>query len=67
MKCEKSKCHSTISKDFVEQQHWLAAHLATTVGGDGSSVLIFVAGMADIVSITEKIEQIFVPGLICKW
>jgi HrpA-like RNA helicase len=47
----------------MEKLHVVACHLALAVGSPGSSVLIFVPGMMDIVSITERIEQIYVVGI----
>jgi len=51
------------SSSEVEQLHDLAVYLTKAIGSHGSSVLIFVSGMMDIVSISELIEKIKIPGI----
>jgi HrpA-like RNA helicase len=56
------KCSQTPSMQHMESLFTVAAYLATVVGNPGTSVLIFVTGMNDIVAIMEIIEGIIVPG-----
>lgn len=60
--CEKSKCKVAPTASTMEKLHALAAQITASVGGNGSSVLIFVPGMSDIESIIELIEKIDIPG-----
>ena len=46
----------------LEQLYHLAVFLAKAIGSHGSSILIFVAGMMDIVCISELIKKIVIPG-----
>mmetsp|Transcript_4342 Transcript_4342/g.10499 ORF Transcript_4342/g.10499 Transcript_4342/m.10499 type:complete len:1328 (+) Transcript_4342:191-4174(+) len=46
------------SRDLATKQHEIAVPLCQALGGAGSSVLIFVAGMADIEAFAEKFELI---------
>jgi len=46
----------------MEHLYSLAARVAISVGQPGSSVLIFVPGMKDIESISEKIDETYIPG-----
>eukprot|EP00980_Cylindrotheca_fusiformis_P003410 scaffold758_cov104-Cylindrotheca_fusiformis.AAC.9 len=55
--CQKKRCNSAPSPTELTKRCSLAAHLAKAVGRPGSSVLIFVPGMNEIVSITECIED----------
>jgi HrpA-like RNA helicase len=61
--CLKLKCSKSPSMGYMENLFNVAATLATVVGKPGTSVLIFVAGMNDIVSITDIIETIRSPGI----
>jgi HrpA-like RNA helicase len=63
VECGKMKCRSSPNSQQMEKLHMIACHIAMAVGNPGSSVLIFVPGMLDIVSISEKLEQIYVPGV----
>lgn len=63
VKAQKVKGPVVPSHFEVEQLYHLAVYLTKTIGSTGSSVLIFVAGMNDIVSITELIEKIVIPGI----
>jgi HrpA-like RNA helicase len=60
--CEKSKCKVAPTASTMEKLHTLAAQITASVGGNGSSVLIFVPGMSDIESIIELIEKFDIPG-----
>lgn len=51
------------SMSYMEKLYSLVAYLATVIGKPGSSVLVFVSGMNDIVAITELVEQLYVPGV----
>ena len=44
-------------------QHPLVKAIVRSVGTPGSSILVFVPGLADILVLTDKIEQL--PGFIC--
>jgi HrpA-like RNA helicase len=55
-KCNKSRCQLAPNSHHILKLHHLAAQIAVEVGKGGTSVLIFVSGMADIVSITEIFE-----------
>ncbi|KAH8071535.1 hypothetical protein JL720_11420 [Aureococcus anophagefferens] len=43
-------------------QHKVVAEIVRAVGTAGSSVLVFVAGMADILELTEKVDALNVTG-----
>jgi HrpA-like RNA helicase len=60
--CEKSKCRSTPSNTHMDNLYQLAVRVTAAVGQPGGSVLIFVAGMNDIISIIDKIEGLYMPG-----
>lgn len=61
--CRVMKCLRPPSMSYMEKLYSIVAYLATVVGKPGSSVLIFVPGMNDIVAITELVEQLYVPGI----
>lgn len=61
--CLKLKCSRSPSISYMEKLYTLASFLATSVGSVGSSVLIFVPGMQDIVQLTEMIELACVPNV----
>jgi HrpA-like RNA helicase len=61
--CESKRCNSAPSQAELTKRFSLAARLTTIVGTPGSSVLIFVPGMNEIVSITECIENFYIPGV----
>ena len=56
--CEKTLCQIAPNAHQLTKLHHLAVQIAVEVGKGGTSVLIFVPGMADIVSITEMFELI---------
>ena len=60
--CDKSRCKQEPSNHYMEGLHQLAVRTSSAVGRPGSSVLIFVPGMHDIVSIIDLVEQLYVPG-----
>jgi len=59
--CIRTRCQMAPNANYIQKLHLLAAHIAVEVGKGGSSVLIFVPGMADIVSITELFEEMVSP------
>jgi HrpA-like RNA helicase len=61
--CGKMKCKASPNAQQMEKLHMIACHLAMVIGKPGSSVLIFVPGMMDIVSIAESIDKLYVPGV----
>jgi HrpA-like RNA helicase len=61
--CTKMRCLRAPSNNYMDRVYSIVASLATAVGSPGSSVLIFVPGMNDIVAISELIDQIFVSGV----
>ena len=61
--CLKMKCKQTPSMQYMENLFTVAAYLATAVGKPGSSVLIFVTGMNDIVAIMDIVDGTIVPGI----
>lgn len=61
--CAGMKCRKAPSLQFMEKLYSVVANLATVIGQPGSSVLIFVPGMNEIVAITEVIESIAIPGV----
>jgi HrpA-like RNA helicase len=56
--CDKNHCQSAPNTHYIEKLHHLAVQIVLEVGKGGSSVLVFVSGMFDIVSITEIFENI---------
>ena len=60
--CEKSKCRTPPSNTYMESLYQLAVRTVAAVGQPGSSVLVFVTGMNDIISIIDLIEKLYVPG-----
>ncbi|CAJ1934533.1 unnamed protein product [Cylindrotheca closterium] len=60
--CQKKRCNSTPTAFELAKRFSLAANLAKAVGKPGTSVLIFVPGMNEIVVITECIEKFMVAG-----
>ena len=60
---ESKKCVTAPKSAEISNRFALTARLATIVGEPGSSVLIFVPGMGEIVSITECIESFHMTGI----
>ena len=56
--CDKSNCQYAPNTHYMEKLYHLAAQIVLEVGKGGSSVLVFVPGMFDIVSITEIFDKI---------
>lgn len=61
--CEKLRCKSAPSSNSMERLYKLATQITSSVGDTGSSVLIFVPGMADIEALSELIESLRVPNV----
>lgn len=61
--CQQLRCKGPPSVFYMEKLYPVVAQLALIVGKPGSSVLIFVPGMVDIVAITEAIELLHVSGI----
>jgi ATP-dependent RNA helicase DHX57 len=61
--CRKMNCANAPSGSYMEKLYTLVAHVASVVGKPGSSVLIFVPGMNDIIALTEAIEDIHAPDV----
>ena len=61
--CLRMRCNQAPSMPYMESLFAVAAYLATTVGKPGSSVLIFVTGMNDIVAIMDIVEGTVIPGI----
>ena len=61
--CRDMRCKRPPSMQYMEKLYSVSASLATGVGKPGTSVLIFVPGMNDIVAITELVESINVAGV----
>jgi len=61
--CDQSKCKQAPTNHTMEKLYSVVVHIAMMIGKPGSSVLIFVPGMTDIVAITEAIEQLHVSGV----
>ena len=60
--CTARKSLIAPSASYMEKVYSLVSYLAPVIGTPGSSVLIFVPGMNDIIAISEAIEQVFVSG-----
>ena len=60
--CNKMKCLRAPSLSYMEKLFTIVANLAAIIGEPGSSILVFVPGMNEIIGISELIEQMFVPG-----
>jgi HrpA-like RNA helicase len=61
--CLEMRCMRPPSMSYMEKLYSVVAYLATVVGKPGSSVLVFVPGMNDIVAITDLVEQLYIPGI----
>ncbi len=64
--CESKRCNSSPTSAEISKRFSLAARLTTIVGNPGSSVLIFVPGMGEIIAITEAIEKFYRAGVTYK-
>lgn len=60
--CNNMKCRRTPSLSYMEKLLSIVASLVAVIAESGSSVLIFVPGMNEIVGISELVDQMFVPG-----
>jgi HrpA-like RNA helicase len=57
-KCMKTICQVAPNQHYMMQVRGLAVQIAITVGKPGSSILIFIPGIADIVDIMESFEKV---------
>jgi HrpA-like RNA helicase len=55
--CAKTRCQVAPNAHYIATLQHMAVQIAVEVGRLGSSVLIFVPGMADIVAISERFEE----------
>jgi HrpA-like RNA helicase len=60
---ESQRCQSPPTSTQLANRLALSARLATIVGTPGASVLIFVPGLAEIISISEYIESFHIAGV----
>lgn len=60
--CNNMKCRRTPSLSYMEKLFNIVTNLVCTIGETGSSILVFVPGMNEIIGISEQIDQMFVPG-----
>ena len=60
---ERSKCQNAPSNSTMDKMYNLAASITASVGGHGSSVLIFVPGMSDIEAISDLVDCLNVPDV----
>ena len=63
---ENKRCRVAPSSAEMEKRFALVARLTTIIGEPGSSVLIFVPGMGEIVAISEALDNIHVAGIEYK-
>jgi HrpA-like RNA helicase len=61
--CDRLQCRQAPSMSYMQNVLTIIAPLAMALGKPGSSVLIFVPGMTEIVAIAEQVESMFVPGI----
>jgi superfamily II DNA/RNA helicase len=60
---KRMKCKETPPLKYMEDLYPVVAHIAMIVGRPGTSVLVFVPGMNEIVAVTEEIEKLCVDGV----
>jgi HrpA-like RNA helicase len=60
---ESKRCRSAPTSAELNKRFSLVARLTTIVGQPGASVLIFVPGMAEIISISESLESFHTAGV----
>ena len=60
--CNQMKCRRSPNLRYMEKLCNLVMNLVAAIAEAGSSVLVFVPGMNEIVGISELIDQMFVPG-----
>jgi HrpA-like RNA helicase len=61
--CRRMKCKELPPLKYMEDLYPVVAHIAMIVGRPGTSVLVFVPGMNEIVAVTEEIEKLCVDGV----
>jgi HrpA-like RNA helicase len=62
-KAQRLVLHTGERPPHASAQHPLVKAIVRSVGTPGSSILVFVPGLADILDLTDKIEQL--PGFVC--
>lgn len=60
--CNKMRCLRAPSMSYMEKLLTVVTNLVAAIAEAGSSVLVFVPGMNEIVGISELVDQMFVPG-----
>ena len=60
--CDRLFCKSIPPKNYMENLFKLSVRITSAVGRPGGSVLIFVPGMNEIMSIIDLIEKVYTPG-----
>lgn len=60
--CDKMKCRRTPSLSYMEKLYTVTVNLVAAISETGSSILVFVPGISDILSISDLIDHMFVPG-----
>jgi ATP-dependent RNA helicase DHX57 len=65
--CNSMKCRSTPQHKYMEKLYRLAVRTVECVGKPGTSILIFVAGMADIMSIIDLVENLNARALQIRY
>jgi 5'-3' exonuclease len=61
--CDRSNCTAPPSNSYMDHLFKVTARLVMCVGRPGSSILIFVPGMNEIVSITDLVDKLYVPAV----
>lgn len=61
--CDRSNCTAPPSNSYMDHLFKVTARLVMCVGRPGSSILVFVPGMNEIVSITDLVEKLYVPAV----
>lgn len=61
--CDNLRCASAPPNSYMDNLFRLTVRVVATVGRPGGSILIFVPGMNEIISIADLIERLYVAGL----
>ena len=61
--CDKMQAKSSPQRGYVEDLQSLTTNIVASIGKGGTSILVFVPGMNEIISIIEQIGELFIPGL----
>ena len=60
--CDKLRCQYTPSVAYMEKLVSLTVHVVASIASGGTSILVFVPGMNEIISIMDDLEQLYVLG-----